>query len=79
MTVSGAWDAGVREGTMEGVRKRSVAFCEISRARKARRMVIWERRWALKVSAQKDGGRPITGWVWRESGGMRMKDARWSV
>jgi len=79
MTDSGAWDAGVSEGVIEGVRWRMVECCEARRGKKAQRVVTVERKCALMLSAQIAGERVGMGWVGRERGGTRIREVRWRL
>ena len=79
MTLSGAWQAGAREGIIEGVSMRIVVvdegdLCcfwdwETRSGRKAWRRVKGARRWLFRVSDQADGGSVINGEMGYVEGG----------
>ena len=78
-TLSAAWEGGVSDGTIDGVRKRSVDFCEARRGRKAWRVVKGARRRVFSVSNQVGGERDVMELAGREGLGTRMTAVRWRV
>ena len=60
MTLSAAWEGGVSDGTIEGLRNRREDFCETRRGKKAWMVVNGVTRLVFRMSDQSGGESEVT-------------------
>ena len=76
MTLSAAWDGGLRDGTIVGLRNRRDDCCEIRRGKKAWRVVKGATRLLFRMSDQSGGESEVTGLTGRVIAGSNTREAR---
>ena len=76
MTLSAAWEGGVREGMIEGFRNRRDDFCEMRRGKKAWRIVNGATRLVFRISDQSGGESEVTALTGRVVAGIKMSELR---
>ena len=76
MTLSAAWEGGVRDGTIEGLRNRRDDFCETRRGKKAWRIVNGATRLVFRMSDQSGGEIKVIGLIGRVIAGSNTREAR---
>ena len=76
MRLSATWEGGVRDGTIEGLRKRRDDFCETRRGKKAWRVVNGATRLVFKMSDQSGGESEVTGLTGRVIAGSSTREFR---
>lgn len=78
-TLSAAWEGGVRDGTIDGLRNRREDFCETRRGKKAWRAVNGATRLVLRMSDQSGGESEVIGLTGRVIAGRNTKEFRWRL
>ena len=76
MTLSAAWEGGVSDVTIEGLRNRREDFCETRRGKKAWRAVNGATRLVLRMSDQSGGESQVTGLTGRVIDGSNTREVR---
>lgn len=76
MTLSAAWEGGLRDGTIEELRNKRDDFCEIRRGKKAWRIVNGATRLVFRMSDQSGGESNATGLIGRVIAGSNTREAR---
>ena len=76
MTLSAAWEGGVRDGTIEGLRNRRDDFWETRRGKKAWRIVNGATRLVFRMSDQSGGEIKVIGLIGRVIAGSNTREAR---
>ncbi len=76
MRLSATWEGGLRDGTIEGLRKRRDDFCETRRGKKAWRVVNGATKLVFKMSDQSGGESEVTGLTGRVIAGSSTREFR---
>lgn len=74
--LSAAWEGGVSEGTIEGLRNRREDFWETRRGKKAWRVANGATRLVFRISDQSGGEREVTGLTGRVTAGNNTREVR---